>query len=60
MNTHKSKIHIHVHLNDYKHTKKTNLPQLIYPLGQLGSIGKKYLQLKNLMQVSVTNQYIIY
>ena len=57
MNTHKSKIYIH--LNDYKHTKKMNLPQPIYPLGQLGSIGKKYLQLKNLMQVSVTNQYII-
>ena len=59
MNTHKSKIYIH--LNDYKHTKKTNLPQpILYPLSQLGRIGKKYLQLKNLMQVSVTNQYIIY
>ena len=58
MNTHKSKIYIH--LNYYKHTKNTNLPQPIYPLGQLGSIGKKYFQLKNLMQVSVTNQYIIH
>ena len=39
MNTHKSKIYIH--LNYYKHTKK-------------------YFQLKNLMQISVTNQYIIH
>ena len=34
MNTHKSKIYMQ--LNYYKHTKNTNLPQPIYPLGQLG------------------------